>query len=255
MEADLSGSSDPSRPVRDVDPVVAKSAHYWWAYGDDLYRAIGRVSAASALYDELLTELLDELLGTEDAGRLFVGQSSDWLAQSCRILFDDSTMWRRKYPAEARDRFFELLGAADSLRHLRNRIIHGIWTKDRFHDENSRPRPWGDWDDEVPFYCSRGRIRKGTEEQAFTITDINRVADELSRVRDGLAALYVSLEPERANTFRVLPRWVEQPEHLKGLQERGLPIPVLEADDPRLVPSPELAELLRRAGEHNGDLS
>ena len=248
-----SDSVERPEPAGLIDPVVAKGAYYWWAYNDDLYRAIGRVAAASALWDELLTELLDELLGTEDAGRLFVGQPSEWLAQSCRILFDDAAKGRGRYPRAARDSFFDLLAVGDSLRHLRNRIVHGIWTNDSFHDEETRPRPWGNWDDNPSYYCSRGRMRKGTEEQAFSISDINRVADELSKARDDLAALYVSLEPALANKIRILPRWVEQPEHLKNHQERGLPMPVIAADDPRLVLPPDLAELLRHAREGNDD--
>lgn len=220
--------------LMDGDPVVAKGAHYWWAYDDALYRAIGRVAPASALFDELLTELLDELLDTELAGRLFVGQTSEWLSQSARILFQDVTLTERRYPKDTRVQFFALLEAADRLRHHRNRVVHGTWTKQQHWEDDTRPRPWGNWDDEKPYYCSRGRARKGTEEHAFTVSDVNRMADELSRVRDDLAALYVSLEPERANRLRTLPRWTEQPEHLKGFQERGLPIPIIEPDDPRL---------------------
>jgi hypothetical protein len=97
--------------------LIAKSAHYWWAYDDALFRAVGRVAAANALFDELLTELVDELLSTELAGRLFVGQTSDSLSQSARILFEDLTLTEPRDPPGTRERFFALLEAADRLRH------------------------------------------------------------------------------------------------------------------------------------------
>lgn len=182
----------------------------WAAYDERLYGAIGRVAVSSAMLDEVLTELVDELAGTDIMWRITVGQSTDWLIQSLRLLLDETDPYFRRYTHEQHRTFLSLLDEAGRLRDLRNYVVHGLWTSESAFEEDARPRPWGETEaTEAVFYSTRARNRKGYVAHAMTVGDALRLATEIARVRDGLVRLYRQMKPDWKTRRPPLARWLQ----------------------------------------------
>lgn len=176
-------------------------------YTPELYAAIGRVAASSAELDELLRELLDVLLSpSEWAGMLAEGQPTDWLIRSLKLILGERDPYNDSYAPEQHAAFLSYAKRADWLRERRNSVIHGYFRSWAIHEgDEVRGRPWGLWDDDKPFTCSRSRRLQHFDEQWWTLSNVNRLADELHEVAIEWAQLMRAMEP----VHRPMKRWIE----------------------------------------------
>lgn len=206
-----------------TDDKITGNDSNWAAYDDSLYGAIGRVAVSSAMLDEVLTELVDEFARTDVMWRITVGQSTDWLIQSLRLLLDETDPYFKSYTQEQHLAFLEMLDEAGRLRDLRNYVVHGLWTSKLVFEEEARPRPWGETEArEAVFYSTRARNRKGYVSHAMTVGDALNLAIEIARVRDGLVRLYRQMKPDWKGSRPPLARWLRS-ESTEGPDAPGDP--------------------------------
>lgn len=185
-------------------------SHDYWTYPDVLYLAIGRVAAESALLDEVLTELLDELIGSEHTWMITTGQNTEWLIQSCRLVFEELNPFFKEYAEEDQKIFFDLLSRAGQLRTFRNQIVHGYWDHSGASPFGLRSRAWKDFELESVLYVSRARIRKGYEEKTLKLAEVQQLAVDLANLRDDLVRHFRQMR--RLNVDSML-RWACEDDH------------------------------------------
>jgi len=150
-------------------------------YTDELLLALGRVAAASAELDEALRRVLSDLVETDgQTDVIWVGQTTDWLINSCKTMLTQRDPFLRRWTGEEQERFLSCAKRAGDLRLLRNWVIHGTFMTHRLSDlDEVQPRPWGAWDKEPSLFCLRHRSHRGMSERRFTVSDVHRIADEL----------------------------------------------------------------------------
>ncbi|MDP1711097.1 MAG: hypothetical protein Q8K86_01395 [Candidatus Nanopelagicaceae bacterium] len=191
----------------DLDILYGRAYIPRWAYTDALHLAIGRVAAESALLDEALTELVDELSGTMAWWRITEGQNTIWLLETCKILLEDTNAWYKKYSKVHHDAFMALLKRADGLRILRNQIIHGVWTTEHYLDADDHPLPDVEIDLDGVYIVGRARIRADYLEQYMSINDVNLLSKDLAKVRDDLVRMYRKMTNREDSEYLPMPRW------------------------------------------------
>jgi hypothetical protein len=129
-----------------------------------LYRAIGRVSAESALFDELVREVIGEVIdGSDYLWILFEGQPTEWLIDTALKIMKEIDPYHEIWRDDLYSRFNSIMGGAGKIRPIRNAVVHGIWTRATVVDGDMiTPKPWPTIiiDDENPYYCSRSRKGK-----------------------------------------------------------------------------------------------
>ncbi|KQQ66936.1 hypothetical protein [Microbacterium sp. Leaf320] len=163
----------------------------------ELYAAMGRVAHSTALLDAMLGEFAEYLTDSTNTWVFVSGQSTDWLIQTCRVLLETTLdPQRTRYPDEFHKALRQQLSRASDLRNLRNRVIHGTWSNASYA-EDPLHRPWGDTTSERTFWVARDRQRRSFEEQAMTASDVNRLADEIDLVTDGVIRAWRSVTPHR----------------------------------------------------------
>ncbi|WP_248960895.1 hypothetical protein [Sphaerisporangium perillae] len=166
----------------------------------DLYAAIGRVAAESVNIEATLRWIFREYVRAENdypAGEnlnvLFERQSWDWLIENLRAVLKA----RSEYDAHDFGEYDDLLRVLGSLSDLwsrRNLVIHGVW---QVCDPEEGCRLWASppaQNDESPVYhFFRSRLRHfDNSETHLTISDIERLADELKRADSLLASTWES---------------------------------------------------------------
>lgn len=167
-----------------------------------LRAAVGRVAQESALLDEFLRELLDELVGPSDhIWLLFEGQSSEWLIETTLAMLEQVDPYFRKWSATQRRGVEELLNDARKLRPLRNAVIHGVWSYVSIMEpEDIRSRPWGEADSGEPVYiCTKSRFRKVFAQARFAASDVERLANEFAATYSGLRDRFREMLPSYGN--------------------------------------------------------
>ncbi|WP_327290770.1 hypothetical protein [Streptomyces sp. NBC_01198] len=177
----------------------------------NLFRAIGRVAAESAQFDEVLREMISELIdGARTSWVLFEGQTSEWLSENFKAILRE-TLKTENY----RPKFQSLFADMGQLRALRNAVIHGTWVTAPVGGEPTEEyyatRPWGNADKSTPlYYCMRSRMRKGFEEREFTPSDVDELADRIAATRQDIVDLYRELL-ESLDWGTALARWPSAP--------------------------------------------
>lgn len=73
----------------------AKERDDWFALSPSLAEAIGWVVLRSAMLDDLIREIIDDLVQSDVASRLLSGQSSDWLCQAALRALEDADYYKR----------------------------------------------------------------------------------------------------------------------------------------------------------------
>jgi hypothetical protein len=165
-------------------------------YTQELLLAIGRVAAASAELDETLRRVLSDLVETDgQADVIWVGQTTEWLVNSCKAMLTQRDPFQRRWTREERERFLGFVKRAGELRALRNWVIHGTFMTHRLADNDGdvQSRPWGAWDNEPSIVCLRHRSHSGMSERMFTVTDVNRIAGEILSLSQGWFDLWQEL--------------------------------------------------------------
>lgn len=185
-------------------------SHESWTYPDALYLAIGRVAAESALLDEVLTELLDKLIGSEHTWIITTGQNTEWLIQSCRLIFEEINPFFKKYSENDQKIFFDFLAQAGQLRTFRNQIVHGNWEHSGASPFGLRGRAWQDFELESVLYVSRARIRKGYDETCLQLGAVQQLAVDLVNLRDDLVRHFLKMQNLDAKS---MPRWACDADH------------------------------------------
>lgn len=187
----------------DLSPHVGNEP---FPYSDELYAAIGRVTAESALADELLSEILSSAV-SDRLHYLFYGMGVETLyrAASQIVKYENHRgRWAEADEAE----FLAALAALHSLVPLRNAVVHGTWRLDDVSEEDVRPRPWGGgMEGPDLYYCWRNRYLGEPIEQAFTLADLDELAERFRRGYGRLAVSYASMEAPNTRV-NPLPRWV-----------------------------------------------
>lgn len=161
-----------------------------------LYTAIGRVAHSTALLDAMLGEFAEHLTGSLETWVFVSGQSTEWLLQMCRVLLDMADPQQDRYPTEFREEIRQRFERASELRNLRNRVIHGTWSRVPF-DEQPLRRPWGNSSPGKVYWVARDRQRRGAEEQEMTVADVDRLADEIDQVAAGIIRAWRSVTPHK----------------------------------------------------------
>lgn len=154
-----------------------------------LAQAVGAVALRSAVLDEDLRGILRDLIWRDEAMLLFEGQSTDWLTWAFTMVVDKINYNNRAWSTERRAQFNEMIRQIKKIQDLRNWIIHGTWSTGSW-EEQPRPRPWGERDDTVRYYCRRSRQRRWEGERTFTVSDVQYLADEIRNIRSAIAKLY-----------------------------------------------------------------
>jgi hypothetical protein len=199
-----------SEHEEDVRTWKQSCSHDSWTYPDALYMAIGKVAAESALLDQVLNELLDQLIGSEHTWIITTGQNSDWLIQSCRLVFEEINPFFKRFSEKDQKIFFELLSRASELRIFRNQVVHGDWSHSGSSPFGLRGRSWGDFQDDFFLYVSRDRIRKGPDEKDVKLLDIQELASDLAQLRDDLVRHFRQMRKLKAGS---MPRWACEIKH------------------------------------------
>ncbi|MGH3310079.1 MAG: hypothetical protein ACRDP3_05775 [Streptomyces sp.] len=118
----------------------------------------------------------------------------------------------RLWSSEDHAEFRSLLAEMAKLRILRNAVTHGTWRAEMTlgigHGDDYLGRPWGD----VPageklFWCIRSRQRKGLQEREFSISDVERLANEIAETRQVLADLFRKQTETHPGAGETLLRW------------------------------------------------
>jgi HAMP domain-containing protein len=185
-------------------------SHDAWTYPDMLYLAIGKVAAESALLDEMLNELLDELIGNEHTWLLTTGQNTDWLIQSCRLVFEALNPDPNENAEKDKKILFDLFSRVGELRSFRNQVVHGDWDHSGPSLFGIRPRPWRDFEQESVLYVTRARIRKGHEEKVLKLAEVQQLAVDLAKLRDDLVRHFRQMRNLDASS---MPRWACEQDH------------------------------------------
>ncbi|MGW8766849.1 hypothetical protein ACWGN5_30620 [Streptomyces sp. NPDC055815] len=180
----------------------------------ELFRAIGRVAVESAQLDEMLREMICDLLSASenDVWLLFEGQTSEWLSDTFKAMLSQVDGYYSTWSREDHIEFRRILVELGKLRVMRNAVTHGTWreqlTLGRSEGDDYLERPWGeDSTGEQKFWCIRSRQRKGQQEREFTISDVDRIADEIAENRQRMADLFrkeTETHPGAGDTLR---RW------------------------------------------------
>ncbi|MDN4596708.1 hypothetical protein [Leifsonia virtsii] len=162
---------------------------------EPLYRVIGRVAHSSALLDAMLGEFAETLAGGVEAWVFVSGQNTEWLIQTCRTLLKITDPYNDSFTVDFHADILRNLDRANSLRVLRNRVVHGTWSNVPFAEEPIS-RPWGSTaDSDRVYWVSRDRQRRSFEEQAMTVADVDRLADEFDRVTASTIRIYRAFSP------------------------------------------------------------
>jgi len=148
---------------------------------EDLYAAIGKVAHATAQLDVMLTEFAETLADSSVVWLLVTGQSTDTLVQTCQRLLEEVDPFGTAYPDGFRKRIDARLEELGRLRQLRNQVVHGTWSKYPF-DEQPKPRPFGGAENDETFWVARERIRRISDEQAMTRSDVEELASRIDDV-------------------------------------------------------------------------
>jgi len=164
-----------------------------------LLTAIGRVAASTSMLESALRHVVADLAGGDDAGWIiFEGQSVDWLIQNGIAVLgqhqedEDGNSWRLgRFGRVLRD----LFRAAEGLKNDRNLIIHGEWRTTCLgasinEPEFCRPRSSSSAGGDQVFHVLRSRYRKGFEEQAWTIANIEAVASAAEALARNVRSTY-----------------------------------------------------------------
>ncbi|MFI8306851.1 hypothetical protein ACIF80_26120 [Streptomyces sp. NPDC085927] len=153
---------------------------------DALHMSLGRLVTASAQMELHLRGVVGELAEVEDAGWIvFEGQSVDWLVNMGKALLKEHREMER-WPAEFSDAIGESLAAVGAINLLRNRMVHGAWSRTCLGASDCVPRPQGAAFDDRVFHVYRSRNRKGVEEHQVAVCDIQ---DLVQRIYDVIPAL------------------------------------------------------------------
>jgi hypothetical protein len=176
-----------------------------------LLTAIGRVATTSSQLEAALRRVVAELVGGDDAGWIiFEGQSVDWLIQNGLAVLgqhaegSDGTMLSYGAPG---NKLRELFREADKLKGDRNTIVHGDWRTDCVgvainEPEFCRPRSPETLRAEHVFHVVRSRYRKGFEEQAWSIDDIEAVAATAATLAWEISGTYREAVDSRYELFK-----------------------------------------------------
>ncbi|NYD37690.1 hypothetical protein [Actinomycetospora corticicola] len=107
------------------------------------------------------------------------GQSTSWLRWAVKVGVDEAN--DLSGTVEMLRVFKERVDAIGPLAESRNWIIHGTWRRASLSpDSKVNPRPFGnDEEDGTPvLICSKSRLKGNLTQKAFSIGDIERIADE-----------------------------------------------------------------------------
>lgn len=173
---------------------------------DSLLIAIGRVATSSVRLENALRYVVGKLSGDHDAGWIiFEGQSMDWLLLNGNAVLgeyvgDEDGRNRRlgSYGRSLRKLFKE----AESLKNDRNVVIHGEWKQECLLRSGCKPHsPDSDHAEEL-FHVIRSRYRRGYEEEAWSIADIEKLASKIGSLARELRGTYKASEDARLSPHR-----------------------------------------------------
>lgn len=150
---------------------------YGFVASGDLLRAIGHVALEATAVDEALREVLSNVLGLNSM-LIFEGQSTEWLISTTKIVASEFAP-RHKYHETDLQKFEQILSEIETLRRLRNRVVHGYWASSVDDAESTLPRPWGNNGSERTYVCMQSRLRRWDWGQYFTVSDVNLLAKKL----------------------------------------------------------------------------
>jgi hypothetical protein len=160
----------------------------------DLYAAIGRVAASSAILEDTLRSILKDLSDTEysdEAWILFEGQSMDWLINGCFLILKHSGPSHRWY--NYGHELIKLLGECkEKLQKDRNVVIHGIWkdycewSNEEEEHRNCTLRPSDSQDDHRIYYFMRSNQRRVFHCVHLAVSDLQELANRIQRVNSEL---------------------------------------------------------------------
>lgn len=150
--------------------------------------------------------MLADFVGHLWAGVLWERQSTEWLLRSASRLLSETDPYNREYAAGQHKGFYALVAQGRRLSGLRNFVVHGWFRRNGVLEDDLISRPWGNWDSETPLFCMPSRTGSLLQEQMFAVTDVERLADELS----DLAVRWAALWQEMRGGW-VLRRWNVEP--------------------------------------------
>lgn len=154
---------------------------------DALHMALGRLVTASAQMELHLRNVVVWLAGDHDAGWIvFEGQSVDWLVNTGKALLKEHREMAR-WPGERFVSIERALLDVAAINALRNRMVHGAWSRSCLDADDCVPRPRNSTPDDRVFHVYRSRSRKGTEEHQVAISDVEEL---IQRMYDVVPALH-----------------------------------------------------------------
>lgn len=162
-----------------------------------LVLAVGSVAIASADLEGALRQAVADMCNADPVDGtwlVFEGQSMDWLIQNGKMLVSDEFhSARRRTHGDLPD----LFRLADRLKIERNVVIHGRWYPECSypHPEDAAsmcaPHSAGTYAQSGPVYHVTGsRYRKWSMEQAWAVSEIEELADQLDQLSSRLHSIY-----------------------------------------------------------------
>jgi hypothetical protein len=170
-----------------------------------LFRAIGRVAVESAVSDENLRLLLNDLTGSDDVKWiLFEGQSTEWLLKAVDAVLSHINPPEDELSKSHYSNLRASLKEIGALRNYRNTVVHGTWTQDElpWGPGERTPRPWGKINNQTEWYCMRSRFHKYGPPSVWTVSDVETLANKVRTASISSMRAYARL---RRDWFRVDP--------------------------------------------------
>ncbi|MFB7723152.1 hypothetical protein [Nocardia sp. NPDC056100] len=182
---------------------------------DELFTAVGRVSACSAYLEDVLRFVVSShTTGFVSHGAVILeGQSMDWLIGNGVAVLDSRLRgWHivgePPEPLDEVRQLRSLLKAAEPVKNARNLIVHGTWNPrccwEPFPEKAAiwcKPRSTTPNRSSQVFHVSRSRYRQlASLEEAWTIAEVLAVATEIEdlaeRLSDAQEAYEIAIEAE-----------------------------------------------------------
>lgn len=159
---------------------------------DDLYTAIGRVAASSAVLEDVLRYVLAEHSSgwLSNGAVVFEGQSLEWLVSNSVAVMtsriDSPGMEFDSAETVAHTvRLRDAVKSASAIKSDRNTVVHGRWRRECQYESDAECKPRSSEANRSGpvFHVTRSRYRQfGGNEEAWTVSDVAAVATAIDKL-------------------------------------------------------------------------